>query len=98
MTITLPPHLVKVLVETAARRGCRPEELAIGVLEYELDAEEVVEVDGQVQTGPAVNPSVTALPPLPEPRNEWERRLFAIGIDCGVSPSDHDLSRESLYD
>jgi hypothetical protein len=37
-------------------------------------------------------------PALPEPRDEWERRLFAIGIECGVSPEDRDLSREALYD
>lgn len=35
---------------------------------------------------------------LLEPRDEWERGLFAIGIDCGVSPSDRDLSREALYE
>ncbi len=35
-------------------------------------------------------------PPIPpiEPRDEWERRLLAIGIDCGVSLSNEVLSRE----
>lgn len=37
--------------------------------------------------------------PLPfEPRDEWERRLLAIGRDCGVSPPDSAFSREELYD
>jgi hypothetical protein len=37
--------------------------------------------------------------PLPfEPRDEWERRLLAIGKDCGVSLPDSAFSREELYD
>lgn len=37
--------------------------------------------------------------PLPfEPRDEWERRLLAIGKDCGVSLPDSAFSREALYD
>ena len=35
---------------------------------------------------------------LPEPRDEWERRLLALAIDCGVSLSDEALSRETMYD
>ena len=37
--------------------------------------------------------------PLPfEPRDEWERGLLAIGIDCGVSLPDSAFSSEELYD
>ena len=37
--------------------------------------------------------------PLPfEPRDEWERRLLAIGTDCGVSLPDSAFSSEELYD
>jgi hypothetical protein len=37
--------------------------------------------------------------PLPfEPQDEWERRLLAIGRDCGVSLPDSAFSREELYD
>lgn len=37
--------------------------------------------------------------PLPfEPRDEWERRLLSIAIDCGVSLSNEALSSEGLYD
>lgn len=35
---------------------------------------------------------------LPEPRDEWERRLLALGTDCGVSLSDEALSRETMYE
>lgn len=33
-----------------------------------------------------------------QPRDEWERRLLGIGVDCGVSLSNEALSREELYD
>jgi predicted transcriptional regulator len=37
--------------------------------------------------------------PLPfEPRDEWERRLLAIGTDCGVSLPDSAFSSDELYD
>jgi hypothetical protein len=37
--------------------------------------------------------------PLPfEPRDEWERELLAIGIDCGVSLPDSAFSSDELYD
>ena len=32
------------------------------------------------------------------PRDEWERQLLSIGIDCGVSLSNEALSSEGLYD
>lgn len=35
---------------------------------------------------------------LPEPADEWERRLFAAALDCGVSVPDAALSSEELYD
>jgi hypothetical protein len=38
------------------------------------------------------------LPGKPEPRDDWERALFAAAIDCGVSLTDEDLSREHMYD
>ncbi|MBI2805750.1 MAG: hypothetical protein HYX68_12290 [Planctomycetes bacterium] len=37
-------------------------------------------------------------PTLLEPQDDWERRLRAIPIDCGVALSDGVLSREELYD
>ena len=36
--------------------------------------------------------------PVLEPRDEWERGLLAIATDCGVSPSNEDVSSEGLYD
>ena len=32
------------------------------------------------------------------PRDDWERRLLAIGKDCGVSLPNSALTREELYD
>jgi hypothetical protein len=34
----------------------------------------------------------------PVPADEWERRLFAAAIDCGVSVPDAALSSDGLYD
>jgi hypothetical protein len=33
-----------------------------------------------------------------EPQDDWERRLFAAAIDCGVSLSDEAFGREELYE
>jgi hypothetical protein len=33
-----------------------------------------------------------------EPRDEWERKLFEVAIDCGVSLPNSALSSEALYD
>jgi predicted transcriptional regulator len=33
-----------------------------------------------------------------QPRDEWERRLLAIGVDCGVSLPNAAVSSEGLYD
>lgn len=30
--------------------------------------------------------------------DEWERRLFAAAVDCGVSVPDHALSSDGLYE
>lgn len=40
------------------------------------------------------------LPTVPavQPRDEWERRLFAAALDCGVSVPDAALSSDSLYE
>lgn len=35
---------------------------------------------------------------LPPPTSEWQRELRSIGIPCGVSLTDEQVSRESLYD
>jgi len=37
-------------------------------------------------------------PALPEPRDEWERRLLAMGKDYGVSLSNEAVSSEGIYD
>lgn len=33
-----------------------------------------------------------------EPRDDWERALLSIGVDCGVSPPDSAFTSEELYD
>ncbi len=33
-----------------------------------------------------------------EPRDDWERRLLAMGSDCGVVLSNEALSSEGLYE
>ena len=39
------------------------------------------------------------LPVAPRiPADEWERRLFAAAVDCGVSVSDSALSSDEMYD
>ncbi len=35
---------------------------------------------------------------VPQPRDEWERRLLGLAKDCGVSLSDEAVCRETLYD
>ncbi len=35
---------------------------------------------------------------LPPPRDDWERELRSIAENCGVSLTDEDVSRDSLYD
>jgi len=35
---------------------------------------------------------------LPPPRDDWERDLRSIAVDCGVSLTDEQVSRDSLYD
>ena len=34
----------------------------------------------------------------PEARDDWERLVLGLGIDCGTIPSDKDLSSEGLYE
>ena len=36
--------------------------------------------------------------PIPEPRDDWERALLAIGSPIGANLSNEDLSSEGLYD
>ena len=35
---------------------------------------------------------------VPQPRDEWERRLMEAASDCGVSLSNEALSSEGLYE
>ena len=53
-----------------------------------------VRVELADEPGPRPTGSVT--PPVPI--DEWERRLFALATDCGVSIPDSALSSDGLYD
>jgi hypothetical protein len=35
---------------------------------------------------------------IPEPQDEWERRLLSIATDCGVSLPDEAFLAENLYE
>ena len=37
-------------------------------------------------------------PPELQPRDQWERDLLEIAIDCGASPPDWAFTSEGLYD
>jgi hypothetical protein len=54
----------------------------------------------QELTAEALSALLAASPRQPPevPIDEWERRLEAIAIDCGVSLPDEALSSEALYD
>jgi hypothetical protein len=71
-----------------------------------LDAELEAALN-EVARHKGVAPKVLALNVLRErilemavlvPRDEWERGLLELAIDCGVSLSNEALSREELYD
>lgn len=52
----------------------------------------------QVVKVPRQNEAMASLPSIPAPRDEWERRLRAIAIDCGTSLSDAAVSSEGIYE
>lgn len=82
MVITLGPELETALNDAARRQGLPPEEVALNALRERL-----------LHPAP---PSPSA--PAFEPRDEWERRLFAAASDCGVSLSNEAVSSEGIYD
>ena len=92
MTIELDAELVAGLKRLAHRRGIEPEALALEVLR-----ERCTPLDEAPDPARIPLPAEAQVPPF-EPRDEWERRLLALGTDCGVSLSDEALSREEMYD
>ncbi len=74
----------------------------------------VIEVDSELEAALATTASASGTTPeavalavlrqrfLPKPpfvpRDDWERRLLAIGKDCGVSLSNKTFSREEIYE
>ena len=90
MTITLTPEIEAGLLERAQEQGTTPEGLALEwlretfALSGEPDAISLAPVDYRAT--------------LPPPLNEWQRQLRSIGVPCGVSLTDEQVSRDSLYD
>ncbi len=67
------------------------------VLGQSLSDDELVIL--QVVKAPRRNEPVAPSPTsIPAPRDEWERRLRAIAINCGTSVSDVAVSSEGIYD
>ena len=82
MTITLSPEIEQTLTEQARKQGTTLESLVLEALQEKYNL-----------------PAVALAPPSKiEPRDDWERLLFSLAIDCGVSLSNEALSSESLYD
>jgi uncharacterized protein (DUF433 family) len=90
--------------ELLARRSAREKETRM-VITLSPDLEAALK-EAASQRG--VVPEVLALDVLRErflgsasalqPRDEWERRLLGLAMDCGVSLPDSALSSEELYD
>lgn len=71
----------------------------------ELDAE-LERMLGEVAGRNGIAPEVLAtrllrkqlFPTRPEPRDEWERQLWSVAIDCGVSLSAEALTSDGIYE
>jgi len=85
MTIQLPADLQSAITDEARRLSVSPAQLVEQTLRQHFAASACQELTAQQ-------------PPLLEPRDDWERRLRAIAIPCGISLSNEDLSSEGLYD
>lgn len=69
-------------------------------LDAELEARlnELAAKQGTSAEALALNALRQRFLPLPEPRDEWERRLLSLAKDCGVSPPLEAMTSEGLYD
>jgi hypothetical protein len=72
-------------LETALKEVARRQGVAPDVLALNVLRERFLAL--ALAPGPAI-----------EPRDDWERRLLGLVLNCGVSLSDEALSREALYD
>jgi hypothetical protein len=75
------------------------------VLELDAELEAAILEEANQRASTPENVAMTALrqrflihPPMPVPRDDWERELLAIAVDCGVSLPDSALTREEMYD
>ncbi len=90
MTITLTPEIEAALTKEAQARGTSPEHLLLEKLRAEFAS---IGTEQEQKLEP-IDYRIT----LPPPVNEWQIRLRYIGIPCGVSLTDEQISRDSLYE
>ena len=87
MTITLTPEIERGLTQRARELGKAPEVLALEKLQQEFTP-----LPGEYTVS-------TLAPPLPTPiaHDEWLRLLRTVSSPYGVSLTDEQVSRDSLY-
>lgn len=84
MTIELADDVAALLAERATLRGETPTAVADGYLRERL------------AHGPSVAELQKRVPPLTEA--EWLAHFGRYAVDCGVSLTDEQLSRENIYE
>jgi len=87
MTITLTPDVEAQVTRRAQEQGKTPENLVLEHLRQSFASPETYAVK-----------TLTPPPAMPIPYEEWVRLLRSAGSDCGVSLTDEQVSRDSLYD
>jgi hypothetical protein len=63
-----------------------------------INGQIVLDQPQSLPEGAKVRVEIKQEPEVLVPQDDWERRLRAIGKDCGVALSDEALSREEMYD
>lgn len=84
MTIELADDVAAMLTERAALTGGTPAAVAEAYLRERLTA------------GPSVAELQRRVPPLTQA--EWVAHLGRYAVDCGMSLTDEQLSREHIYE
>ena len=84
MTIELSDDVAVLLHETATLRGVSPSVVADTILRERL------------ASGPSVAELQKRVPPLTAA--EWKAHFGRYAVDCGVSLTDEQLSRENIYE
>jgi hypothetical protein len=88
ITLTLTPDLEAQVTRRAQEQGETPENLVLEHLRHSFS---------EAPRTYAVK-TLTPPPAMPIPYEEWVQLLRSAGSDCGVSLTDEQVSRDSLYD